>query len=63
MQPPSPSGQYLYEEIGKRSDYQVVFVWNRSVDKMKGVVPEKLVLRDLADCASRCVLERTLLVT
>lgn len=35
------------------SRYEVVFVWNRSEDKMRGVVPEELILRDLADCASR----------
>lgn len=51
----SPLGQYLYEEVKRRDGYQVVFVWNRSVDKMRGVVQEKLILRDLADCASRYV--------
>lgn len=47
------AGQYLYEEIDKRNDYEVVFVWNRTDDKMKGVVKEELILQDLADCASR----------
>ena len=49
------AGQYLYEEINKRKDYEVAFVWNRTDDKMKGVVKEELILQDLADCASRCV--------
>lgn len=51
--PIGSTGQYLYEEVRKMSKYEVVFVWNRSEDKMRGVVPEELILRDLADCASR----------
>ncbi len=46
-------GQYLYDEIRKMSDYEVAFVWNRSLDKMEGVVEEKLILPDLDDFASR----------
>lgn len=49
------AGQYLYEEVSKKSEYQVVFVWNRSEEKMRGVVPDELILHDLADCASRYV--------
>ena len=49
---PSP-GQFLYEEVGKLNEYEVVFVWNRNEDKMRGVVPEELILRDLHKCASR----------
>lgn len=34
-------------------EFKVVFVWNRTVEKMRGVVPEDLILHDLAHCASR----------
>lgn len=32
--------------------YEVAFVWNRSPDKMEGVVPHQLVLLDLSNAAS-----------
>ena len=51
----SPLGQYLYEEVKKRSDYEVAFVWNRTEEKMRGVVADDLILHDLADCASRYI--------
>ena len=35
------------------SGYEVVFVWNRSEDKMKDIVPQELILQDLTDCAAR----------
>lgn len=34
-------------------EFKVAFVWNRSTDKMRGVVPGDLILHDLAHCASR----------
>ncbi len=49
------AGQYLYEEIRQRSGYEVAFVWNRSEEKMRGVVDDDLILHDLNDCADRCV--------
>lgn len=48
-------GQYLYEETMKSDTKEVAFVWNRTEDKMKGVVEDALILHDLADCASRYV--------
>ena len=35
-----------------KDDYEVVFVWNRSAEKMNGVVPQHLVLLDLRSAAS-----------
>ena len=48
------TGRYLYEVLVTEysDDYEVVFVWNRSPDKMQGVVPQHLVLLDLSDAAS-----------
>ena len=46
-------GQYLYEEVCKQPGYEVVFIWNRSIEKMKDLVSEHLILRDLNDCSSR----------
>lgn len=37
----------------KRSEFDVVFVWNRTLDRMRGVVPDKLILEDLAKCRER----------
>ena len=47
------TGQYLYEEVEKLPDYEVAFVWNRTDDKMKGVVPDHLILQDLSNFSSR----------
>jgi hypothetical protein len=47
------AGQYLYEEVAKLPEYEVAFVWNRTDDKMKGVVPDHLILQDLSDVSSR----------
>ena len=47
------AGQYLYEEVTKLPDYEVAFVWNRTDDRMKGVVPDHLILQDLGDFSSR----------
>ena len=46
-------GQYLYEEVDKLPDYEVAFVWNRTDDKMKEVVPDHLILQDLNQFSSR----------
>ena len=46
-------GQFLYEELSQHSDYEVVFVWNRSVEKLRGLVPESLILHELSECSSR----------
>ena len=43
----------MYEEVTKLPDYEVAFVWNRTDDKMKGVVPDHLILQDLGDFSSR----------
>ena len=43
----------MYEEVTKLPDYEVAFVWNRTDDKMKGVVPDQLILQDLSDFSSR----------
>ena len=50
-----PSGRYLYEALVSEhsADYEVVFVWNRSADKMQGVVPPHLVLLDLCQAATK----------
>lgn len=47
------AGQYLYEEISKHPESEVAFVWNRTPEKMGGIVPEELILTNLSDCASR----------
>ncbi len=47
------TGQCLYEEVCKQPGYELVFVWNRSVERMKDLVPEHLILKDLYDCSSR----------
>lgn len=50
----SSSGQYLYEVLVSdySGSYEVAFVWNRSPDKMQGVVPQQLVLLDLGNAVS-----------
>ncbi|CAG5118994.1 unnamed protein product [Candidula unifasciata] len=42
-------GQYLVSEIEKRDDIQLAFVWNRTLDSLKGKVPEEKILKDLND--------------
>lgn len=46
-------GQYLFEQLSQHGGYEVVFVWNRTVDKMQGLVPDHLILSDLTQAASR----------
>ncbi|KAK0047729.1 L-aspartate dehydrogenase [Biomphalaria pfeifferi] len=47
-------GQYLFSEIKKRNDLELVFVWNRSAAALIGHVPEELILHDLNDFKNRC---------
>lgn len=42
-------GQYLYEKLSSISKYEVVFVWNRSVNKIEGKVEPELILTNLKD--------------
>lgn len=42
----------MYEEISQLSDHEVAFVWNRSPDKLRGRVPDSLILHDLVQSAS-----------
>lgn len=47
-------GEYLYNELQQKGkEYEVVFVWNRTADKMKGKVLDHLILQDLAECGAR----------
>ena len=47
------TGQYLYNEIFERDGFEVAFVWNRTVETLKGKVPEEYILTDLASFAER----------
>ncbi|KAI6653607.1 L-aspartate dehydrogenase [Oopsacas minuta] len=44
-------GQYLMKELKDNPAYKIVFVWNRTLDKLAGV-PSDLILSDLNNCAS-----------
>uniref|UniRef100_G3PHN4 Aspartate dehydrogenase domain-containing protein n=1 Tax=Gasterosteus aculeatus aculeatus TaxID=481459 RepID=G3PHN4_GASAC len=49
-------GQYLVERILKDGDalgLTLAFVWNRNPDKLKGFVPDELILLDLSSFADR----------
>ncbi|XP_077995667.1 aspartate dehydrogenase domain-containing protein-like [Glandiceps talaboti] len=47
-------GQYLVKVIEERgNDLELVFVWNRTVDTLKGKVDDKYILEDLAAFADR----------
>ncbi|GFO16395.1 L-aspartate dehydrogenase [Plakobranchus ocellatus] len=46
-------GQYLVDEIQKRSDLELAFVWNRTSEALSGKVPDALVLKDLHDFKDR----------
>lgn len=51
------AGQYLVERIlrdGATLGLTLVFVWNRNSDKLKGSVPDELILGDLSSFAERC---------
>uniref|UniRef100_A0A1X7VAK4 Aspartate dehydrogenase domain-containing protein n=1 Tax=Amphimedon queenslandica TaxID=400682 RepID=A0A1X7VAK4_AMPQE len=47
-------GQYLYHALqDSKDEYEIAFVWNRSAEKMRGIVPPELILNDLKSCHSR----------
>uniref|UniRef100_A0AAY4CEV4 Aspartate dehydrogenase domain-containing protein n=1 Tax=Denticeps clupeoides TaxID=299321 RepID=A0AAY4CEV4_9TELE len=49
-------GQFLVEKIQKEESevrLHLAFVWNRNPEKMKGSVPEKLILKNLSDFPQR----------
>uniref|UniRef100_A0A672YIG5 Aspartate dehydrogenase domain-containing protein n=1 Tax=Sphaeramia orbicularis TaxID=375764 RepID=A0A672YIG5_9TELE len=49
-------GQYLVERIlkdGAAHGLSLAFVWNRNTDKLKGLVPDELILGDLSSFAER----------
>ncbi|XP_067088390.1 aspartate dehydrogenase domain-containing protein [Osmerus mordax] len=51
-------GQFLVEKIttaGARLGVTLAFVWNRNPDKLRGSVPEELILYDLSDFKDRGV--------
>ena len=43
-------GQYLFKELKNDLSYKIVFVWNRTVEKL-GDIPPELVLADLDNFA------------
>lgn len=43
----------MYNEITQSQNFQVAFVWNRTLDKMKGIVPDDVILEKLDDFATR----------
>lgn len=49
-----PIGSYLFEKLKNSDKYEVCFVWNRTLDKMRGAIPEDLILEDLAQAHTRC---------
>lgn len=46
-------GQYLYDAIKEHDDYEIAFVWNRTLENLKGKIPANFVLDDLAQFATR----------
>ncbi|XP_065893580.1 aspartate dehydrogenase domain-containing protein-like [Dysidea avara] len=46
-------GSYLFEKLKNFDKYEVCFVWNRTVDKMRGAIPVDLILEDLAQAHTR----------
>lgn len=46
-------GKYLVQEIERRSDIELAFVWNRTAEALHGNVPESAILKDLSDFKSR----------
>ncbi|XP_035691956.1 putative L-aspartate dehydrogenase [Branchiostoma floridae] len=46
-------GAYLVQEILKRDDVELAFVWNRSVENVQGQVEDKFILSDLDKFAER----------
>eukprot|EP01137_Pigoraptor_chileana_P029828 Opistho-2@15551 len=49
-------GKYLADAVLKRpDDLELVFVWNRTVDRMRGAVPAECILENLDEFESRTV--------
>ncbi|RUS78631.1 hypothetical protein EGW08_013601 [Elysia chlorotica] len=46
-------GQYLVEEIEKRNDVELAFVWNRTPEALMGKVSDSLILKDLSNFKER----------
>lgn len=46
-------GQYLVNEILKRDDLELSFVWNRTTSVLRGKVEDKYILEDLHSFAER----------
>ncbi|XP_072163704.1 aspartate dehydrogenase domain-containing protein-like [Diadema setosum] len=46
-------GKYLFDIMKDREDFQIVFVWNRTISAMEGHVPPDLILTDLSHFAER----------
>jgi aspartate dehydrogenase len=44
-------GQFLYDSLSSSSEFEVVFVWNRSPEKLSSV-PSGIVLHDLSQVLS-----------
>ncbi|XP_013416669.1 putative L-aspartate dehydrogenase isoform X2 [Lingula anatina] len=46
-------GQYLVDAIQARSDLELAFVWNRTIDVVKGKLDNSYILEDLSQFATR----------
>ena len=49
------TGNYLFEKLKDSDAYEVCFVWNRTANKMDGVVPVDLILDDLRQAHTKYV--------
>ena len=47
------SGQYLVEEILRRNDLELSFVWNRTLEVLRGKVEDHYILESLSSFAER----------
>ena len=47
------AGKYLVEEIFKRDDVELAFVWNRTSSVLNGHVDPQYILEDLKDFKGR----------
>ena len=48
-------GNYLFDKLKESKAYEVCFVWNRTANKMDGVVPVDLILDNLRQVHTRYV--------
>lgn len=46
-------GQFLVEQIQQADDLQLAFVWNRSLEPLRGKVNDEFILDDLSQFATR----------